>query len=148
MANAREKQIGEHISRLYELVQKEFPDRYDMHDLLSALDKVHETFQRIIALRYYDQAEQSFRQPPSRSTIAAIYRRDGFQCRYCGGVQGPWHLDHVCPVAQGGLSDPANLVVACEACNCRKGPRNPEQAGMVLLDAPENPIRERIPAVK
>ncbi len=73
----------------------------------------------------------------------AIKERDGNNCRYCG-VHVNWRdrksssggtYDHVVPVSQGGDESLDNLVVACRDCNGRKGPRTPEQAEMVLLDA-------------
>lgn len=50
-----------------------------------------------------------------------ILRRDKGCCRYCGSSAGPFHIDHVTPVALGGSSSSRNLVTACENCNCRKG---------------------------
>lgn len=51
-----------------------------------------------------------------------IFKRDGFQCFYCGAtpLQSPLHIDHVVAVANGGEDDPANLVTACEKCNLGK----------------------------
>lgn len=48
-----------------------------------------------------------------------VFKRDGFQCRYCGATATatPLHVDHVVPVANGGPTEPANLVTACAACN-------------------------------
>jgi hypothetical protein len=51
-----------------------------------------------------------------------IFRRDNFQCRYCG-VKPPeteLRADHVVPTALGGRTDSSNLVTACEACNSGK----------------------------
>jgi 5-methylcytosine-specific restriction endonuclease McrA len=47
----------------------------------------------------------------------AIFARDGAACRYCGGVTSPLQIDHQHPWAQGGSSDPTNLVVCCRVCN-------------------------------
>lgn len=63
---------------------------------------------------------------------AHIYERDGRACRYCGAKED-LEIDHVIPRAQGGRDTEDNLVVACAACNGRKGNRTPEQAGMALL---------------
>jgi hypothetical protein len=65
-----------------------------------------------------------------RAVRQAIYRRDGFACRYCGRRRGhavKLELDHFFPVARGGTDDPGNLVTACFDCNRAKGAR-------VLLD--------------
>lgn len=82
-----------------------------------------------------------FRDPELRGSIRA---RDQDMCRYCG-LDVDWHdrrsdaggtYDHVIPGA-GSTYD--NLVVACRGCNCRKGRRVPEQAGMQLLPPGSKP---------
>jgi 5-methylcytosine-specific restriction endonuclease McrA len=50
-----------------------------------------------------------------------VLRRDHGACRYCGKTDGPFHLDHVLPVAHGGRTNLRNLVTACSTCNLRKG---------------------------
>lgn len=49
----------------------------------------------------------------------AVFKRDGFRCRYCGRTPevSVLHVDHVVPVSKGGTNDPANLVAACSSCN-------------------------------
>lgn len=51
-----------------------------------------------------------------------VFKRDHFQCVYCGStpMQAALHVDHVLAVAQGGTDDPSNLVTACAACNLGK----------------------------
>lgn len=56
-----------------------------------------------------------------------VLRRDGRQCAYCGATSGPFHIDHVVPVANGGSDDATNLVVACKPCNLSKGRKSLEQ---------------------
>jgi 5-methylcytosine-specific restriction endonuclease McrA len=84
-----------------------------------------------------------------------IYRRDAFQCQYCGGRPGLKNLsiDHVVPVSRGGVTSWENCVVACVKCNTRKGNRTPDQAGMPLKVEPGKPtwndgvgLGERVPA--
>jgi 5-methylcytosine-specific restriction endonuclease McrA len=61
-----------------------------------------------------------------RAVRQAIYRRDGYACRYCGRRRSHTvrlELDHFFPVARGGTDDPANLVTACFDCNRAKGAR-------------------------
>lgn len=96
-------------------------------------------FQYLLALRYLDEKLHT-RQPVTLSTQNAVYARDGHQCRYCGTTEAPFHLDHVLPVIQGGTSEPGNLVVACQSCNCRKSVYTPEEAGMPLLPVPAEPL--------
>jgi 5-methylcytosine-specific restriction endonuclease McrA len=59
-----------------------------------------------------------------------LYRAQRGRCHYCSRLvrlRGPWDdplaatLDHVVPRALGGPTAPENLVVACRACNQRKG---------------------------
>jgi len=40
-------------------------------------------------------------------------------CAYCGSNE-PFHLDHVDPLARGGLHTPSNLAPACQRCNLSK----------------------------
>jgi hypothetical protein len=73
------------------------------------------------------------RQYWSKRFYLAVYARDGRQCRYCGSTTATLTIDHIVPRIQGGADGLDNLVVACRACNSRKGGRTPSQAGMVLL---------------
>lgn len=59
----------------------------------------------------------------------AIYRRDGWRCRYCGkslrsAKPHQRTLDHVVPVARGGTHASRNLRMACKPCNDRKQHRH------------------------
>lgn len=47
-------------------------------------------------------------------------------CAYCG-FTSPSVVDHIVPVAQGGLSMRDNLAPACRLCNSEKGNQTPEQ---------------------
>jgi len=67
------------------------------------------------------------RTPLSLATRLQVIERDGAECCYCGATEGPFHVDHVVPVARGGTDDPANLVVACKACNLSKGAKPLEE---------------------
>lgn len=49
----------------------------------------------------------------------SIFAAWGHGCAYCGDRATT--LDHVRPLARGGLTVPANLVPACSGCNLRKG---------------------------
>jgi hypothetical protein len=64
-----------------------------------------------------------------------------YRCGYCG----MWvanTIDHIIPQSQNGSHDPVNLVWACKSCNCKKGARTPEQAGMILTMYPESIVKE------
>ncbi|AHM63083.1 HNH endonuclease [Flammeovirgaceae bacterium 311] len=67
-----------------------------------------------------------------------VFRRDGFQCQYCGSSKD-LTLDHVVPRSRNGKSNWTNLVTACKRCNTRKGNYTPEMAGMKLRRQPEKP---------
>jgi len=58
-----------------------------------------------------------------RESRDSVYRRDHGRCRYCGAVAT--ELDHVDPSISDEEADyansPANLVLACSACNKMKG---------------------------
>lgn len=58
----------------------------------------------------------------TKRTRFEVLRRDNHTCRYCGLTAPATELtiDHVTPTALGGGDDPANLVVACKACNAGK----------------------------
>lgn len=51
-----------------------------------------------------------------------VFKRDGFQCQYCGATPPNvlLHCDHVCPVSEGGETTIDNLVTACQPCNLGK----------------------------
>ena len=53
-----------------------------------------------------------------------VFKRDRGRCRYCYQFVGPngaaYEIDHVVPRAKGGLTEMANLVLACRACNRAK----------------------------
>ncbi|MDX2063479.1 MAG: HNH endonuclease [Bacteroidia bacterium] len=69
---------------------------------------------------------------------ANIFRRDGFQCVYCGSKQH-LTLDHVVPRSHAGRDTWENLVTACQSCNTKKGNRTPEQAEMEMNRKPFRP---------
>nr|UZQ22137.1 HEARO endonuclease [uncultured bacterium] len=45
----------------------------------------------------------------------------GRKCAYCGVENVPLQVEHIHPKAQGGTSRVANLCLACEPCNTKKG---------------------------
>lgn len=50
-----------------------------------------------------------------------VYRRDNFQCRYCGRSDVPLTVDHLVLWEEGGPSTESNLVAADKTCNKRRG---------------------------
>jgi len=67
-----------------------------------------------------------------------VFKRDGFQCQYCGN-QKDLTLDHLVPKAKGGKTSWNNLVTACKKCNSMKGDYSPEEAGLQLTFKPFKP---------
>ncbi|MCK6617503.1 MAG: HNH endonuclease [Cyclobacteriaceae bacterium] len=67
-----------------------------------------------------------------------IFKRDNFECQYCG-TKKELTLDHLIPSSRGGQHTWHNLVTACKSCNTRKGDFTPEEAGMPLLRKPHKP---------
>ena len=67
-----------------------------------------------------------------------VFKRDQFECQYCG-TKDDLTLDHVVPRSKGGKSSWDNLVTACKRCNARKGDYSPDQAGVKLKNLPFKP---------
>ena len=58
-------------------------------------------------------------------TRVEVIRKSEYRCGYCGKADGPFDVDHIIPVSQGGSNDPTNLIAACWPCNRSKGGRTP-----------------------
>ena len=67
-----------------------------------------------------------------------IFKRDNFECQYCGTEQN-LTLDHVVPSSKGGKSTWNNLITACKTCNAKKGDFSPYEAGLTLNSKPYKP---------
>src|SRR4051812_520919 len=70
-----------------------------------------------------------------------VFARDRGVCQYCL-QKVPRHLatyDHVLPRAQAGKTTWENVIIACVACNQKKGNRTPAQARMHLRTTPTKP---------
>lgn len=65
-------------------------------------------------------------------------------CPYCGGDLGVQpHADHIYPIAKGGLSVSANMVLVCAECNSRKSDRTLAQF-IVAYDLDRDAIERRL----
>ena len=53
----------------------------------------------------------------------SIYARDGYRCRKCGafGRYVRLEIDHIIPIAKGGITTYDNLQTLCHRCNVEKG---------------------------
>jgi len=67
-----------------------------------------------------------------------IFKRDNFQCQYCG-TSKELTLDHLVPKAKGGRSTWNNLVTACKRCNAKKGNYSLEESGLKIKTKPFKP---------
>lgn len=70
-----------------------------------------------------------------------LFRRDNYQCMYCGKPYDNSELtrDHIHPRSRGGKDTWENVVAACKRCNHFKADRTPEEANMKLLAIPFRP---------
>lgn len=75
----------------------------------------------------------------SKRTRFEVLRRDNHTCRYCRATDAPLTVDHVTPVALGGLDDPSNLVAACKDCNAGKASSSPDAT--LVADVKQADIR-------
>ena len=123
------------------------PESYTLYDFASWLDlkvRADEPHIRtvslairipeVIVLRTCDR----FTRPKVIFSRRNLFRRDRNTCQYCGTRYSTEELsiDHVVPRSLGGVSSWTNCVVACLACNARKGNRDLEAAAMSLRRAP------------
>ena len=60
------------------------------------------------------------REPINKYVQIAVVQRDGYQCRYCGDLEGPFEFDHVYPISRGGINEGNNIIIACKRCNREK----------------------------
>lgn len=98
---------------------------------------------RLLEQRQFNRERQTRRRSlyNDSSLTRAVKVRDGDHCRYCGLVvnwndrrsAGGGTYDHVNPDGDNSVE---NIVVACRACNSRKGRLTPDEAGMALLPIP------------
>lgn len=62
-----------------------------------------------------------------------VFRRDNYQCRYCGDGVNPLTVDHIILWEEGGVSIPENLLAACKPCNRSRG--NTQYEDWITSDA-------------
>ena len=68
-----------------------------------------------------------------------IFKRDNYQCQYCGFNSKELTIDHVIPRHKGGPDTWENLVAACLKCNILKGHKSINEAKLKLLSVPRKP---------
>ncbi|PSN12960.1 HNH endonuclease [filamentous cyanobacterium CCT1] len=57
-----------------------------------------------------------------RSVREYVLNRDNYQCKSCGkkGSEVKLQIDHILPLAKGGVNDISNFQTLCKSCNQRK----------------------------
>lgn len=95
----------------------------------------------IVALRDY-------RRPPEHAAFTRmnLRLRDRHACVYCG-ARDELTFDHVRPRSRGHGHGWENTVLACVACNQKKGDRRPEDVGLRLPYAPYRPTTRQLEAI-
>ena len=79
------------------------------------------------------------RESISKKTRFNVFKRDSFQCQYCGQVppKVTLEIDHVLPVSKGGKSHIDNLITACFDCNRGKSDGLLTSVPMSIVDKTE-----------
>ena len=73
-----------------------------------------------------------------RANRIRIYKRDNYECVYCGSKK-TLTIDHVIPKSKGGKNSWENLVTSCFKCNLKKGDKTLEEARMKMRHTPYIP---------
>lgn len=61
-----------------------------------------------------------------RGTLPTIRKAQRNRCAICRvSLKGGSHVDHITPLARGGLHEPRNLQLLCQSCNLAKSGRDP-----------------------
>lgn len=84
----------------------------------AAWHDAHPDVKRTSSVRYRARkfaAEGSF----TTNEWTALVRANRGRCAYCG-VRAPLQADHRTPLSRGGSNFIANILPACQSCNCRK----------------------------
>jgi 5-methylcytosine-specific restriction endonuclease McrA len=88
-------------------------------------------------IRVYKYVKQNIQKVPL--TRENIYRRDNYECVYCGNSHlKSLTLDHVIPQSKGGANAWDNLVTACRSCNSEKADLTLEEYGKEIVE-PKRP---------
>lgn len=102
----------------------------------------------VIALKNYKKVEHK-----ATYNKINVYYRDKFKCQYCGQrlPRTDLTVDHIIPRSRwkamgnkGSSSCFENIVTACFPCNSKKKDRTPQEAGMVILNAPTPVTRRQV----
>lgn len=77
-----------------------------------------------------------------------VWVRDGGICGICGTPADPdrWDLDHIVPLARGGLHEYANVQVSHPPCNRKKGARmhKKETQSQITIESPSIALQPHV----
>jgi 5-methylcytosine-specific restriction endonuclease McrA len=102
-------------------------DFYEDYILLSAGGEPFQVPKTVVLKKYVKLPDRMYK--PNRRNI---FLRDNYTCAYCQRQLSTEELsiDHIIPKSRGGKETWENLTTACKTCNCLKGDRTPEEAGL------------------
>ncbi len=99
----------------------------------------------VLVLRTFDKVPKT----KAKLSRTNIYKRDGFQCQYCGQhlSRARLTIDHVLPKSKGGVTSWTNCVASCLRCNAAKADKSLAEAGLTLPRAPFEPDGRHMAAI-
>lgn len=102
---------------------------YHDYEITSGSGEIHKVPKVLLLKKYIKLPDKMYR--PNRRNI---FLRDNYSCAYCLKQLEPQELsiDHILPKSRGGKETWDNLITSCKTCNCLKGDRTPEEAGLVI----------------
>lgn len=109
--------IEAHQTKVVSLNREEWEQFLRQTDLVEVECVVRDPETKVIGKAMLRKSERQI----SQQTSWAVFRRDGFRCRYCGVEDQPLTVDHLITWESGGPSTPENLVAACKKCNGARG---------------------------
>ena len=82
------------------------------------------------------------RSPIPKKVRFEVFKRDKFQCQYCGRASPDviLEIDHIVPVSKGGTNDIMNLITACRDCN--RGKTNRELSDDAVIKKQKQQLDE------
>ncbi len=83
-----------------------------------------------------EQDQKPVRVAISKRLRFEVFKRDRFECQYCGQTPPAvvLHCDHIVPVSEGGETSLDNLVTACQPCNLGKSNIRLDQVPLSLAE--------------
>jgi 5-methylcytosine-specific restriction endonuclease McrA len=104
-------------------------DFYDGCEVFTTSGEAYQIPKTVVLKKYVKLPNKMYK--PNRRNI---FLRDNYTCVYCQKQLNSEELsvDHVMPKSRGGKDTWDNLVTSCKTCNCSKGDKTPEEAGLII----------------